>query len=899
MDCRKWKLAVVGLALLCGACGRSAVPVPSPTAVPVDPAPLPAATGQVVEAPVPTDSKDRRCPPTEPSSGPDCDREVLLAARDVLRGANTDELRTWQRDRPLGSFEGVGVDPSSGRVVKIEDAWSTPLVGTIPPELGQLGHLQSLDLSFNRLTGSIPPELEQLDRLQSLDLNHNQLMGSIPPELGQLDHLQVLDLSFNRLTGTIPPELGQLDRLEWLSLDHNRLTGTIPPELGQLAHLQVLDLGFNRLTGCIPMSLEHLLQVRQLNLTGNRLMGTTLPAREQFNQSGIPPVADVYTDQAAHWGGQYRVRREGRQVTATLTVHRAPVGHGALPQPLFRLPEGYRPLWPRTWTAAARPMTARGRPLPEAPAVTVILEARPDGTVHHLGAPALDGAGYAGYHTAITWMTEETDPLLMTGTFTPTAGAGTVHLVRRGDTVTATLALPPGDGLGAGPSAPLFTVPAGFRPVEAVTWTVPATAQVPVGDGNDPETAPGSALELRVHRDGRMTQAASPRQAGFVATAVWRTADPGWMEVRGTYVPTEGEGTGTYGLRRDGTLVTATMTGAHGDLPASALFTVPAGFRPTQTVRWSVVVDTAACHTRILEVRPQGTVRLVGEPVGTGAEPPVHETTMTWTAGAGVCQRHPWVKARLLQTLRNSGLVRDSCAEITWMDLASVKSLNLKPAATRHAWLEGTPPLQAHDLAGLTGLQTLYLQGDVWFPAVPADLLFHTPALESLDLSGSRLRLPPGFLAHAPGLRQLVLQDLNPEGLSFLPPGQEVKDSEVSADFVELPPGFLAHAPGLRRLVLRDLDPEGLSFPPPELEVKDLEVSADFVELLPGFLAQVPELEYLTLDTLRLTALPVDFQTDTPNLHEVRDHRGCAVSVTDPADRPNLLARFLKACGNP
>ena len=207
-----------------------------------------------VSAPGPAVPVVPSCPPTEPSSGPDCDREVLLAARDVLRGTNTDELCTWQRDRPLGSFEGVGVDPSSGRVVKIEDAWSTPLVGTIPPELGQLGHLQSLDLSFNQLTGSIPPELEQLDRLQSLDLNHN------------------------------------------------RLTGTIPPELGQLDHLQVLDLNFNRLTGCIPMSLEHLLQVRQLNLTGNRLTGTTPPARKQFNQSGIPPVAGVYTDQAAHWG---------------------------------------------------------------------------------------------------------------------------------------------------------------------------------------------------------------------------------------------------------------------------------------------------------------------------------------------------------------------------------------------------------------------------------------------------------------------------------------------------------------------------------------------------------------------------------------------------------------------
>ena len=192
-----------------------------------------------------------------------------------------------------------------------------------------------------------------------------------------------------------------------------------------------------------------------------------------------------------------------------------------------------------------------------------------------------------------------------------------------------------------------------------------------------PHAAP--ALELRVHRDGRVTQAAPPRQAGFVAAAVWRTVDPGWMEVRGTYVSTKDEGTGMYDLRRDGTLVTATLTGAHGVLPASVLFTVPAGFRPAQTVRRSVVVDTAGCHPRTLEVRPLGMVRLVGEPVGTvnRAEPPVHETTMTWTAGAGVCQRHIWVQARLLQALRSQGLVRDSCAEVTWTDLASVRSLDL------------------------------------------------------------------------------------------------------------------------------------------------------------------------------------------------------------------------------
>ncbi len=996
MDCRKWKLAAVGLALLCGACGRSAGTVPSPTAAPVEPAVRPAATGRVVAAPVPTASMDRRCPPTEPSSGADCDREVLLAARDVLRGTNTDALGTWQRDRPLGLFEGVRVDPFSGRVVKIEDAWLTPLVGSIPPqlgqlsqlrileldrnrlagpippqlgqlgqlqvlnlghnwltgpippqlgqlgqlrilnlsfnrltgvmppELGQLGQLQRLELDRNRLAGSMPPQLGQLSQLQALDLSYNQLTGSMPPQLGQLSHLQGLDLRNNGLTGSIPPTLGQLGQLGWLRLDHNRLTGSIPPQLGQLGQLQALDLshnlltgsmpsqlgrlcrlewlslGYNQLTGfippqlghlghlreldlshnlltgSIPMPLEPLLHVRELNLTGNRLTDTTPPAREPFNQSGIPPVVGIYTDPAAHWGGQYRVLRQGRQVTATLAVHRSAVGHGAPPQPLFRLPEGYRPRWPRTWTTAAWPMTARGRPLPEAPAVTVILEARPDGTVYHLDAPTLEGAGYAGYRTAITWVAEGPTPLFMAGTFTPAAGAGTVRLVRRGDTVTATLAFPPGDGLAAG-SAHLFTVPTGFRPVEAATWTVPAAAQVPVGDGDDPEAARGAALELRVHRDGRVTQTDPPRQVGFAATAVWRTADPEWMEVRGTYVPTRGGGTGTYSLRRDGTRVTATVTVAYGVPPASVLFTVPAGFRPAQTVRRALAVDKAGCHTRTLEVRPQGTVRLVGEPAETGTEPLVHATTMTWTAGADVCQRHVWVRARLLQALRSKGRVRDSCAEVTWTDLASVQSLDLNAASTLRAWLEGTPPLQAHDLAGLTGLRTLALQGDVWFPAVPPDLLFHTPALESLDLSGSRMGLPPDFLAYAPGLRRLTLRDVDPEGLSFLPPRLEVLDWEIPAGRTALPPDLL-HVPELRSLTLR---------------------AAGLTTLPADLLAHVPQLQRLTLDTPRLTALPVDFRTDTPNLREVREPGGCAVSATDPADRPHLLARFLDACGNP
>ena len=1037
MDCRKWKLAAVGLALLCGACGRPAVTgpsVPLPTAVPVSAA----------ASAVPT------CPPTESSRSPYCDKEVLLAARDTLRGTNTEVLLTWQHDNLIGSFEGVRVDPASGRVVAVEDAWpafltgSIPeslgqldqlqvldlggnaLTGTIPPELaqlgqlrelslghnqltgtipqslgqlgrlrvldltdnrltgdvpselGQLGQLQSLDLSYNQLTETIPQSLGQLSQLQVLRLGHNQLMGTIPSELGRLNQLQELNLDINQLTETIPPELGQLsqlqelnlghnqltgpipeslgeldrlrvldltdnqltetipvslgllDQLEWLSLGGNRLTGPIPPQLGQLTRLQSLDLGHNQLTcaipsqlgqldqlqsldlrynrltgpippqlgqldqlqglglshnlltGPVPVSLEHLLQVRRLNVTGNQLTDAPPPESGRDSQRDIPPVAGVYADQAEHWGGRYRVQHQGRQVTVTLATHRSRVVNGEPPRLLFRLPEGYRPVLPVTWTAAAWPMTIQGRSRPEAAITTVILEARPDGTVHHVDAPSLDGAGYVGYRTAMTWATNEaTLQLFMAGSFTPTANAGTYRLMRHGNTVTATLASPAADGATAELAPFLFTVPVGFRPVEEVTWTVPATALIPAGvsaSGSEPRGASGSAFDLRVNRDGTVVHMDPPSPTGYVATTVWHTADPGWMEVRESYAPAGNEGTGTYTLRRNGTRVTATVTGAHGVPLTSVLFTVPTGFRPAQTVSQSMAVDTAGCHTGTLKVRPQGTVHLEGRPVETGDEPLVYGTTMTWTAGADVCQRHPWVQARLLQALRNQGRVRDSCAEVTWTDLASVENLNLNPTATLRAWLEGTLPLQAHDLAGLTGLTTLDLQSDAWFPAVSADLLIHTPALESLDLSGSRLRLPPGFLAHVPGLRRLALRDVDPEVLSFLPPGLEVLDLEVPADSAELPPDLLAHVPKLRSLTLKAT---GLTTLPADL------------------LAHVPQLQWLTLDTPRLTALPVDFQTDTSNLREVRDSKGCAVSVMNPDNRPNLLAHFLDACGNP
>jgi len=79
----------------------------------------------------------------------------------------------------------------------------------LPPEIGQLTHLVSLDLSNNNLS-SLPAELGRLTQLTSLDLSGNKL-SSLPSALQNLKALQMLDLRGNSMEG-VPPEV--LERIE-------------------------------------------------------------------------------------------------------------------------------------------------------------------------------------------------------------------------------------------------------------------------------------------------------------------------------------------------------------------------------------------------------------------------------------------------------------------------------------------------------------------------------------------------------------------------------------------------------------------------------------------------------------------------------------------------------------
>lgn len=185
------------------------------------------------------------------------DSLALVDLYDSAGGAAWTNNTNWKSANPIDTWYGITV--AGGRVTGI--ALNNNLVGIIPPSIGNLTELTSLEINQNSLSGSIPTQIGNLTQLQYLALQNNQLTGPIPSQIGNLTQLINLYLNANQLSGSIPPEIGNLTVLDQLHLDHNQLSGDVP-DLPNLSVVRGILLTDNRLTGIPDLSsltnLEHL-----------------------------------------------------------------------------------------------------------------------------------------------------------------------------------------------------------------------------------------------------------------------------------------------------------------------------------------------------------------------------------------------------------------------------------------------------------------------------------------------------------------------------------------------------------------------------------------------------------------------------------------------------------------
>ncbi|KAI4334737.1 hypothetical protein L6164_013449 [Bauhinia variegata] len=204
------------------------------------------------------------------------ERQALLTLKQGLTD-NCGLLTSWgstgENHEDCCKWEGVHCSHKTGHVIMLDlrgrpDYASYCLEGTINSSLIELHYLSYLDFSSNLIYGDVPKFIGSLTLLKYLNLSHSfHGKNGIPFELGNLLHLQYLDLRANYLGGEFPTHILNLSRLLHLNLAENELTGEIPDIFANISSLVYLDLNWNFFTGTIPHSLGNLLQLNYLDLS--------------------------------------------------------------------------------------------------------------------------------------------------------------------------------------------------------------------------------------------------------------------------------------------------------------------------------------------------------------------------------------------------------------------------------------------------------------------------------------------------------------------------------------------------------------------------------------------------------------------------------------------------------
>ncbi|CAK9163432.1 unnamed protein product [Ilex paraguariensis] len=133
----------------------------------------------------------------------------------------------------IGFFEGM-------KELKVVDLRSMCLQLTRQP-LKSLLNIRTLCLDFCRLDNNTSSMIGSLKSLRVLSF-FKSYIEELPSEIGQLEHLQILDLRFAGRPGRISPNiLSKLDKLEELYAGENDMNDSIA-ELNSMSYLNTLDI---------------------------------------------------------------------------------------------------------------------------------------------------------------------------------------------------------------------------------------------------------------------------------------------------------------------------------------------------------------------------------------------------------------------------------------------------------------------------------------------------------------------------------------------------------------------------------------------------------------------------------------------------------------------------------